>query len=155
MKPKTTVVLLLISTFSVYFLCPVLCLSLETRSCTVFAGSQPRSQGVAPVSQFSETRSNSSTCCRTKASKTTPDNDPGEENDNCCFDRLEIFQTSEYPRTAQTLEQSFRSVVVIASRIEVNAFLTHSAVFLDRYPISYLDLPSYQISPRAPPSSLA
>ena len=155
MKPKTTVVLLLISTFSVYFLCPVLCPSIGNQTCGVSNTEQPKSQGIDPVWQSSEHHTSSSTCCRTKASETTPDNDPGEENDICCFDRLEIFQTSEYPRTAQTLEQSFRSVVVIASRIEVNAFLTHSAVFLDRYPISYLDLPSYQISPRAPPSSLA
>ena len=151
MNPKTPVVLLLLSIFSVYFLCPVLCPSLETRSCSVFAGSQATSQGVADVSQFAETRANSATCCRTKTSESSPTNNPGEENDNCCFDRLEIFDTSEYPRSAPTLEQSFPLVAAIASCIDVNAFPTDSAEFLDRYPISYLDPPSYQISPRAPP----
>lgn len=155
MKITTPVVLLLLSVFSVYFLCPVLCPSLESRSCSVLAVSQPQNQGVAAVSQLSEIYSNSLTCCRTKTSETSPNRAPREENDNCCFDHLEIFKTSQHPRTSQTLEQSVPSVAVIATCIEINAFPTHSTVSLDRYLDFTLDPPSYQISPRAPPFSLA
>ena len=155
MKPKSTVILLLLSIFSVYFLCPVLCPSLGTQTCSASAVSQPQNQWVTAASQISETQSNGSTCCRTKKSETTPGNDPGEEDGNCCFDHLGIFKTSEYQRTSQTLEQSFKSVAVIASSVEINTFPAHSTVVLDRHLDSSLDPPSYQISPRAPPFSLA
>ena len=155
MKPKTTVILLLLSIFSVYFRCPVLCPSLGTQTCSVSDVSQLQNQEVASVSQFSETHSNSSGCCRTKKSEATPDNNPGEENDNCCFAHLGIFKTSKYQRSSQTLEQSLPSVAVIASSVEINALPTHSTAVLDRHLDSSLDPPSYQISPRAPPFSLA
>lgn len=155
MKLKTTVVLLLLSTFSVYFLCPVLCPSLGTQTCNVSLTEQPKGQGVASVSQFSETHSSGSTCCRTNESETTPNNDSDEGNDNCCFDHIGIFKTSEYQRFSQTVEKSLPSVAVIASRVEIPTLPTHSSVFLDRHLDSTLDPPSYQISPRAPPFSLA
>ena len=153
MNSKTTIVLLLLSIFSVYFLCPVLCPSLEIQTCSVYAVSQPQNQVVAAASQFSETQSNSSTCCRSEKSETTPGNDPGEENDTCCFDHLEIFKTIEYQRASQSLEQPISSVAVISS-FETNTFPAHSTVVLDRYPVPILDSPTYQISPRAPPFTL-
>ena len=155
MKLKTTVILLLLSIFSVYFLCPVLCPSLGVQTCSVSAVSQPENQGIASGSQLSETRPNSSTCCRTKKSETTSDNAPGEQNDNCCFDHLGIFKTSEHQRTSQTSEKSFPSVAVIASSVEINIFPAHSTVVLDRYPVPTSGPPSCQISPRAPPFFLA
>ena len=155
MKLKTTVILLLLSIFSVYFLCPVLCPSLGIQTCSVFAVSQPTNQWIDSVSQLSETRSNSSTCCRTKKSETTPDNASGEENDNCCFDHLGILKTSEHQRTSQTFEKSLPSVAVIASCLEIPSFSTYSTLVLDRHPVPSLNPSSYQISPRAPPFFLA
>ena len=155
MKLKTTVISLLLSIFLVYFLCPVLCSSVRTESCSVSIVDQPKSQGIASVSQFSETQSGSSTCCRTENRETTPENDSDEGNDNCCLDHLGILTGSEYQRFSQTLEKSLPLVAVITPRLEVPAFSTHSTIVLDRYPDSILDLPSYQISPRAPPFSLA
>ena len=155
MNPKTTVILLLLSIFSVYFLCPVLCPSLGTQTCSVFTVSQPKNQGIASVSQFSETHSSSSTCCRTRNRETTPDNDSDDRNDNCCFDHLGILKASEYQRFSQTLEKSLSSVAVIASCLEVRTFFTYSTTVLGCYAVPILDPPSYQISPRAPPFSLA
>ena len=156
MKFKTTVVLLLLSIISVYFLCPVLCPLIGTQTCGVSNAEQPKNQGTASVWQFSEHHASRSTsCCRTKKSETTPDDHSGEENDNCCFDHLGIFKTSEYQRTSQTLEQPLPSVAVIASSVEINTFPAHSTVVLDRHLDFSLDPPSYQISPRAPPISLA
>lgn len=155
MNSKTTVVLLLLSIFSVYFLCPVLCPLIGTQTCGVSNAEQSKSQGIASVWQPSEHHASRSTCCRTKKSETTPDDHSGEENDNCCFDHLGIFKTSEYQRTSQTSEQSLPSVAVIISCIEINTFPAHSTVGLDRYLDPSLDPPSYQISPRAPPFSLA
>ena len=155
MNPKTTVILLLLSIFSVYFLCPVLCPSLGTQTCSVFTVSQPKNQGIASVSQFSETHSSSSTCCRTRNRETTPDNDSDDRNDNCCFDHLGILKASEYQRFSQTLERSLPLVAVIIPRLAIPVFSAHSTVALNRYPVPILDPPSYQISPRAPPFSLA
>lgn len=155
MKLRTSVILLLLSIFSVYFLCPVLCSSVRTESCSVSTVVQPKSQGIATDSQFSETHSSSSTCCRTEKNEPTPDNIPGERNDNCCLDHLGILTGSEYQRSSQSLEKSLPLVAVITPRFEGPAFYTHAAVILNRYPDSILDLPSYQISPRAPPFSLA
>ena len=155
MNPKTTVILLLLSIFSVYFLCPVLCPSLGTQTCSVFTVSQPKNQGIASVSQFSETHSSSSTCCRTRNRETTPDNDSDERNDTCCFDHLGILKASEYQRFSQTLERSLPLVAVIASCLEVRTFFTYSTTVLGCYAVPILDPPSYQIFPRAPPFSLA
>ena len=155
MKLRTTVILLLLSIFSVYFLCPVFCSLVRTESCSVSTAVQPKSQGIASDSQFSETHSSSSTCCRTEKYEPTPDNIPSEGNDNCCLDHLGILTGSEYQRFSQTLEKSLPIVAIITPRLEVPSFYTHSTVVLDRYPDSILDPPSYQISPRAPPFSLA
>ncbi|MDE0041091.1 MAG: hypothetical protein OXT74_03595 [Candidatus Poribacteria bacterium] len=155
MKLKTSVILLLLSIFSVYFLCPVLCPTLRAESCSVFIIGQSESQVTVSVSQGADTHSSESTCCRTGNRKTTPDGDTDEGNDNCCFDHLGIFKTSEYQRTFQTLEQPFPSVAVIAFSVEINTFPAHFTVVLDRHLDSTLDPPSYQISPRAPPFSLA
>lgn len=155
MKPKTTVILLLLSIFSTHFLCPVVCPSLGTQTCSVSAVSQPENQGVAVVSPLSETHASSSTCCRTKKSGTIPGNDSDEGNDNCCFDHLGIFNATEYQRFAQTLEKSLSFVAATISCVEIHTFPAHSTFVLDRYPVLILDPPSYQISPRAPPFSLA
>ena len=155
MKLNTTVVLLLLSTFSVYFLCPILCPSIGNQTCGVSNAEQPKSQGIASVWQFSETHSNNSTCCRTKKSETIPDNDPGEENNNCCLDHLGILKAREYQRFSQTVEKSLPSVAVIVPRLTIPVFSTNSTVVLNPYPDPILDPTSYQISPRAPPFSLA
>ena len=155
MKLKTTVVLLLLSTFSVYFLCPVLCPSIGTQTCGVSNTEQPKSQGIDTVWQRSEHHASSSTCCRTKKSEATPGDHSDEEKDNCCLDHIGIFKISEYQRFSQTVEKSLPSVAVITSCVEIPTLPTHSTVFLDRFLDSALDPPTYQISPRAPPFFLA
>lgn len=155
MKLKTTVVLLLLSTFSVYFLCPVLCPSLGIGTCGVSTAEQPERQGIASASQFSKPYASSSTCCRTKKSEATPGDHSDEEKDNCCLDHLGILKAREYQRFSQTVEKSLPSVAVIVPRLTIPVFSTNSTVVLNPYPDPILDPTSYQISPRAPPFSLA
>ena len=155
MKLKTTVVLLLLSTFSVYFLCPVLCPSIGTQTCGVSNTEQPKIQGIDPVWQLSEHHASSSTCCRTKKSEATPGDHSDEEKDNCCLDHLGILKAREYQRFSQTVEKSLPSVAVIVPRLTIPVFSTNSTVVLNPYPDPILDPTSYQISPRAPPFSLA
>ncbi len=155
MKPKTTVVLLLISTFSIYFLCPVLCPSIGNQTCGVSNADQPKSQGIDPVWQSSEHHTSSSTCCRTKKSDTTPGNHSDEEKDNCCLDHLGILKAREYQRSSQTVEKSFPSIAVIVPRLTIPVFSTNSTLVLNPYPDPILDSSFYQVSPRAPPFSLA
>lgn len=155
MKLKTTVVLLLLSTFSVYFLCPVLCPSIGTQTCGVSNVEQPKSQGIASVWQLSEHHASSSTCCRTKKSEATPGDHSSEQKDNCCLDHLGILKAREYQRFSQTAEKSLPSVAVIVPRLTIPVFSTNSTVVLNPYPDPILDPTSYQISPRAPPFSLA
>lgn len=155
MKPKIPVILLLLSIFSVYFLCPVLCSSLRGQTCSVSAAGQPTNKDLASVRQSSGTDSDSSTCCGAKKSDTNPDNNTDEENDNCCPDHLGIFKTIDYQRFSQSLEKSTQSVATVASFLEFPAFPRHSTVILDRHTVPIPASPSYDISPRAPPFFLA
>ena len=155
MKFKTTVVLLLLSIISVYFLCPVLCPLIGTQTCGVSNAEQPKSQETASVEQFSEHHASSSTCCRTKKSDTTPGDHSNEEKDNCCLDHLGILKAREYQRFPQTVEKSLPSFGAIVPRLTIPVFSTNSAVVLNPYLDPILDSTSYQISPRAPPFSFA
>ena len=155
MKSKTTVVLLLLSIFSVYFLCPVLCSLPGTRTCGASTAEQTKSQAMVSVSQYSEIRSSSSPCCRTKKSETTPDDHSDEEKGNCCPDHLGILKASEYQRSSQTSHKSSPLVAVIIPLLAFPVSSTHSAIVLNSYPNPVPDPPSHQISPRAPPFFLA
>ena len=155
MKPKTTVVLILLSTFSIYFLCPVLCPLIGNRSCGVSNAEQPKSQSIASIWQFSEPHSTSSACCRTKKSETTPCGHSEEDTDNCCLDHLGILKAREYQRFSQTVENFLPAIAVIVPCLTIPVFSTNSTVVLNPYPDPIPDPTSYQISPRAPPFSLA
>ena len=155
MNSKTTVVLLLLSIFSVYFLCPVLCPAIGTQTCGASNAEQLKSQGIAAVWQPSEHHASSSTCCRTKKSETTPGDHSGEEKDNCCLDHFGILKAREYQRFSHTVEKSLPLVAAIVPRLTIPVFSTNSTVVVNPYPNPIPDSTSYQISPRAPPFSVA
>ena len=155
MTVKTAVILLLVSIFSVYFLCPVLCPALQAENCSVSTADQAGSHRLDFALPTSETHSSGSTCCPTENKGAAPDESPEKSDDNCCLDRLELLKASEVNSSSPTPDKLPSFNTLIPARSAIPTLSTSFVPHFQLSPHSSLDPPHYQISPRAPPFFLA
>ena len=153
MKLKSDYLFLVLSIYTIYFLRPILCSSVQTAGCD---SSNPDH---ASVSQFylalqrSEKTLSAPTCCPTENRAASPHDEESQEN--CCSTRLELLKASEFNPFPRTRDKLTSFVALIPTFSAIPTISTPSAVHLRPSPNSALDPPHYQISPRAPPFSLA
>ena len=155
MKAKRAFSYLLLVTFSIYFLCPLLCKSFATEDCTSLASKEATNQGLNSKSDLPlwpaeagspiETDEN---CCSSKKQAST-----GQKADsNCrCSPQLKLVRPGESQLFHRKNLVSFSSTVYLPPSIDLPPTLS---TFLPWYPSSqspglhwfYLPTPT-----RAPP----
>ena len=154
MKFKNLGALLLLSLASVYFICPVQCAAIReagegTVSDTVMGHQQHR------VGSQTVDETNQSACCQSENQPNPPHENHGDEEGHCCFNRWESLGSSEPQLASQIHKYTFSFVVLIPTTLKISSC---SISFLPHFQHSYnpyTDLPTLQLSPRAPPFSLA
>ena len=154
MKFKNLGALFLLSLASIYFICPVQCTATpeacgDTASINVSSHHQHRigSQTVDDM--------NSSACCDSASQPTPPRQNHGEEEGHCCLKQWESFGTSEPQLALHIQKDTCSPVVLIPTTPKICYGATSFTLDFQHSYNPYTDPPIPQLSPRAPPFSLA
>ena len=154
MKFKNLCALFLLSIASVYLICPVQCEVIREAGETTPSDQISIHQRHLTRTQTAD-ETNQSTCCNTENQPTPPYEKRENKEGHCCFDRWESLGTSEPQLASQIQKDTFSFVVLIPSTPKISS---ESATFTFHFQFSYTpytDSPIPQLSPRAPPFSLA
>jgi hypothetical protein len=154
MKFKNLGALFLLSLASVYFICPVQCAAIQE------AGENTTSDKVSTHHQHrigsqAVDEMNHSVCCQSGNQLSPPHERQEEEEGHCCFNQWESLGASEPQLASQIQKDTFLSVVLIPATPKISSgsvsFTPH--FYLPDNP--YTNPSTLQLSPRAPPLSLA
>ena len=154
MKYKNLYALFLLSIASVYFICPVQCASpRETGENATSDTVSSHRQHLAGAQTTDE--KNQSTCCRAENQPSSPHDNQEDGEGHCCLNQWESLGESEPQLVSQIQTATFSFVVVIPATPKISSgFVSFTPHFyLPDNP--YTNPSTLQLSPRAPPLSLA
>ena len=154
MKFKNLGALFLLSLAAVYFICPIQCTALQepggdTAADTVMGNQQHR---IGPQTVDETTPS---ACCQS-ADKPTPFHENHEEEEgHCCLNQWEVLGSSEPQLASQIQKDTCSLVVLIPTTPKISSGPVSFTAYLQFPYKPYTDPSIPQLSPRAPPFSLA
>jgi hypothetical protein len=155
MRFKQACTLLLLSIFSFHFLCPALCPVTQADDCRTSTAdaSVTFRQYLAPAK--AETSAGGSTCCNAENRADFPRERPEADDNNCCLTRLDLLKASELQPFLQTQKGKCLFVALIPAIYRIPSNSTPITSHLQFAHIPCKAPPTHQLSPRAPPLSLA
>ena len=154
MKFKNLCALFLLSIASVYFICPVQCAAIGEADGHATSDKASIYQRHLTEPQSTD-ETNQSTCCDAEDQPTPPHERQEEGEGHCCFNRWESLGASEPQLSSQIQKDTFSFVVLIPATPRISS---DSVSFTAHLQLSYkphTDFPIPQLSPRAPPFTLA
>ena len=154
MKFKNLCAFFLLSLASVYFICPVQCAAIQEASENT-ASDKVSSHHQHRTGSQAVDETNQSTCCQSDNQPSPPHERQEEEGGHCCFNQWESLGASEPQLASQIQKDTFSSVVLIPTTPRISSDSVSFTAYLQLPHKPYTDPPLPQLSPRAPPFSLA
>lgn len=154
MKLKNLGALFLLSLASIYFICPVQCAVIpeaggDTASNRI-AGHQQHRIGSQTVDE-----TNLSACCQPENELPTPYENHADEAGHCCLNQWDSLGASEPQLPSQVQKNTYLVVLLIPTTPTIFSGSVAFTAYLQLPYKPYTDPPISQLSPRAPPFSLA
>lgn len=154
MKFKNLCALFLLSLASVYFICPVQCAAIQGTGENT-ASDKVSSHHLHRIGSQTVDETNKSTCCQSENQPSPPHERQEEGGGHCCFNQWESLGASEPQLASQIQKDTFSSVVLIPTRPRISSDSVSFTAYLQLPHKPYIDPLIPQLSPRAPPFSLA
>lgn len=154
MKFKNLCALFLLSLASVYFICPVQCTAIQEDGENT-ASDKIASHHLRLMDAQTVDETNPSACCQSESQPTRTDENRGAEEGHCCFAQWESLGASEPQLASQIQQDTFSFVVLMPATPKISPDSVSSTARLQLAYKPYTNPSTSQLSPRAPPFSLA
>ena len=154
MKFKNLGALFLVSLASIYFICPVQCVTIpEVDGHT--GSDKDSSHHQHRIDSQTVDEMKPATCCESGNEVPAPQDNREDGEGHCCLNQWDSLGSSEPQVALQIQKDTFSLVILIFSTPQISADSASFTAYLQLPHEPYTDPPIPQLSPRAPPFFLA